>query len=357
MAERGHEVSLLLHRADADRREYLYKRSVNLRVNLDRRRVGLGRGVDLLCRQVGRTLGSVAGSPGYQTWSAVIPENALRAVVRRARPDVVVACSVTRVGWKAMQQDLKRAGVPAVLYIRERSSIPQLAVALPDLLLANARAHADAAAALGHACVVIPSIIDFEAARTESSQKTVLLVNPIPAYGVERALQLARLRPDVPFVLQESWPLPSADMTDLEARARELGNVEIRRFTSDIRQVYADAAVLLVPYAEDNRPRVVAEAQVSGIPVLAVARPSLEEAVGPGGLLVPDDAPAHQWAGALGRLWDEPDTYAVLSQAAYRHSQRAELQPAKIVSEFEAALARLVTDHHGLAPEGTYDRD
>ena len=78
---------------------------------------------------------------------------------------------------------------------------------------------------------------------------------------------------------------------------------------------------MLVPYEDANRPRVVPEAQVSGIPVLARDDPALREAVGAGGILVAPDAEISDWVDGLAQLWDDDETHASCSEAAHEHSQ------------------------------------
>jgi glycosyltransferase involved in cell wall biosynthesis len=118
-------------------------------------------------------------------------------------------------------------------------------------------------------------------------------------------------------------------------------NVEFRPRREPGR-LYEDSRVLLVPYADDNRPRVVLEAQACGIPVLAFDRPGLKEAVGPGGLLVAPTAGPQAWVEPFARLWDDGDEYDRLANAALQHSKRASVQLPRIAEEFEAAVGRRI---------------
>jgi glycosyltransferase involved in cell wall biosynthesis len=88
----------------------------------------------------------------------------------------------------------------------------------------------------------------------------------------------------------------------------------------------------------------VLEAQANGIPVLATDLPALRETVGPGGILVPADAPITAWVEALGTCFDDPDRYRALVAAARAHATRDEVQPERVVARFEAVLAELVGD-------------
>jgi glycosyltransferase involved in cell wall biosynthesis len=88
---------------------------------------------------------------------------------------------------------------------------------------------------------------------------------------------------------------------------------------------------------------VVSEAQLSGIPALAYDDPGFREVVGPGGILVPRDAPMKEWVRALGLLWGDDDEYQRYSQAAVRFVERPEGSPEAIVETVEASLRNAVS--------------
>src|SRR5204862_6869191 len=127
--------------------------------------------------------------------------------------------------------------------------------------------------------------------------------------------------------------------------AAGLPNVEFRPRTTDLGTVYRDARLLFVPHRLDNRPRIVAEAQANGIPVVASNHPGLVEAVGPGGVLVHPDAPDTEWIEAVGRLWDDTALYQRLVDAALGHAARPEIDPEVVTSRFEEAVRQLVARH------------
>jgi glycosyltransferase involved in cell wall biosynthesis len=106
-----------------------------------------------------------------------------------------------------------------------------------------------------------------------------------------------------------------------------------------MRGVYAGTRIMLVPSEwEETWGRVVTEAQVSGIPVLATNYAALPESVGPGGLLVAHDAPLDEWVRALRALWDDQALYENLSQRALEHAARPEAQPQHAAVTFLAGL-------------------
>lgn len=344
LLRQGHEPALLHWRHDRRFTVRIHKRLENLRARAEA--TALHGTVDRVTRLPGRLPSTVAPAQGYPVWSSAVPANALAVVTRRFRPAAVVAASLLRPQWRQILADLRRARIPAVLYLREETALGHLdrARAIPDLLLANSAALADAAARRGHRAVMIPSVVELADALVDSTREVALVVNPLPSYGGERALEIAEGCPEIPFVLQESWRAGAAAESRLSA-GRAPGNVHFRPFVARAREIYRDARVLIVPFPPSqagNRPRAVLEAQANGIPVLASALPGLAEAVGPGGILIAPDAPARSWVEALHALWSDGGLYARLSAAAREHARRPEVHPDRIAALFHQTLAPLI---------------
>jgi glycosyltransferase involved in cell wall biosynthesis len=218
-----------------------------------------------------------------------------------------------------------------------------------NLVVVNAHDHAESAARHGVDAVVVPSLIDAERYRTEPTGEAVVFINPTASKGVETAFRLAARRPDVVFHFRESWHLPAHVARDVAERAANLGNVEFLPSSTDPVEAYRRARLLLAPYEDFGRPRVVPEAQVSGIPVLARDDPALREAVGPGGILIAPHAPVEAWLEGLSTLWDDDDAHARYAAAALRHSRRPEIDADGNAARFVAALVDATRRHRQAA--------
>ena len=202
--------------------------------------------------------------------------------------------------------------VPTALYFRDVEGVQLLndRSVQPNMVFTNVARITELVVAKGWDAPTIPSVVETASYMTQSTRQVVLFINPrSQRKGVDIAWALARARPDVPFVFLEAWRFTPEIRAELERRAGETGNVEVRPSVRELDRIYADARVLFAPY-EDSRPRVVAEAQANGIPVLGARVPALVEAVGPGGLLVDVDVPIDEWAMALATLWDDVVAYA-----------------------------------------------
>jgi glycosyltransferase involved in cell wall biosynthesis len=277
-------------------------------------------------------------------WTTRHLETVASLVFAEFGPDVVVVNSVHARAWAVLRREAHTRRTPIVLYVREHNAVGHIARGeSADLVITNAHSHASAAARLGIEAVVVPSIVDTAQARVETSRSTVLYINPIPSRGLSTAIAIARLRPDLQFVFQESHRLYRGDRRMLARLLRGIDNVTVRPYSEDQAHIYRDAAVLLVPYQVENRPRVVLEAHANGIPVVAADLPGLDECVGEdGGVLVPAGAPPSVWADALGHVLDDVDRYREFVKSARRHAQRDEVDPALLTEQFEAAVETLV---------------
>lgn len=341
LIDRGHEVLVL---ADDGRRapvrRWLYEQLSDLSERVGRRPGGGF--VRWLARMPGRQPELDTSNVWVEAMSPV-PENAAEALVRQFGPDVVVGNSVLRLTWRQVRGVCERRRIATLLYVREVAALNHFSDgARPaDGVLANAASLGRMVAALGHACTLLPSVIDTERTRVESTRTVALMVNPIASHGLELTIRLAEALPEIPFVLQESWPLDRRDWERLAARTVALPNVSLRRSRAPGPDLYRDARVLLVPHRLDNRPRVVAEAQANGIPALASQTDGLEEAVGPGGVLLDMDDFAG-WRTNLQRVWSDGHWYRELVDLASLHSRRPELDPHRVTDEFHSLARRAV---------------
>ncbi len=277
------------------------------------------------------------GYPVFRGWNM----DRAHEAVSRFRPDVVVVQSTHP---EQLLHAFAASGVKLVVYFHEVEEIHHLTALAGRGLLVLANS-AFTARRLREACGldahVVPPLIDPALYVTKTTPSRLLFVNTVPRKGLEIAFALAERRPDIPCDFLLSWILSPERVAELQARATRAGNITLHPPTSDMRPFYATARVLLVPSLwEETWGRVVTEAHVNAIPVLASERGGLPGTTGPGGIIVPADAPIPHWHEALALLWDDATCCAELSRAALAFSARSEIRPATIVDGLVDLLTR-----------------
>ena len=156
----------------------------------------------------------------------------------------------------------------------------------------------------------------------------VMLINASGIKGLSIFVELARRLPNVPFAVVATW----GSLPDTERRTLErLPNVQILNPVSPVDPIYDMTRVLLVPSLwSDPFPRVVNEAMLRGIPVLASDRGGIPEAKHGVPYVLPvtpyasaadyDGPPPPQnvdpWLAALTRLLDDPAHFTEVSNAS-----------------------------------------
>src|ERR1700730_1567850 len=192
--------------------------------------------------------------------------------------------------------------------------------------------------------LILPPLFRREHYATQGAGRMVTFINPVAVKGVDLALEIAALCPEIPFCFVRGWPLGLKELANLKRSIRRLGNVTLHDRTSDMQPVYRQTRILLVPsqWEDETWGRVVTEAQFSGIPAFASKRGGLPEAVGLGGIMLEHDEPAAIWAAAVRELWSDDQLYGNLSRKALDYAARADLNPDHQVSLLIGALERCI---------------
>lgn len=280
-------------------------------------------------------------SLGYLCMRAPSPEKVLGLAASAWNASAIVVQSGTAL--LPMVLASLNTGRPTAVYLHNVEMHQLQGALIPDpslLFLANSSFTAQRWQALcGLRCEVIPPVIRADAYLAGRAGSKVLYVNPTPIKGVELVMALAAQCRELEFLVVESWNLEPNWRNLCRHRAQALGNVQWMGPTDDMREVYAQARVLLMPSVwEESFGRTVVEAQLNGLPVLASDRGALPETVGAGGLTLSPHESTEAWADALRQLLADYDTY---SAAARRHA----LGHAAATPLIVARLLSLLADH------------
>lgn len=246
----------------------------------------------------------------------------------------------------------RRLGVPSIAYLHGlefeggRSDWEGTAESLPfSAYIAISRyAAGRLRAKFGIEAVVIPPVFHPERYRSQGERKFVTFVNPVPEKGVELAIAVAALCPEIPFRFVKGWPLSLRAKASLRFRLALLPNVTLCEWKVDMVSVYAATRVLMAPsqWQAETWGRVASEAQFSGIPVLGSDRGGLPEAIGAGGTVLPHDTPPAIWADELRRLYHDHEYRARKSDAALAHSRRPEIDLDRQVEVYLGVIRRVI---------------
>lgn len=299
---------------------------------------GIGTRLKLKLRRSGHVVDTALGYPVARSW---FPWEHAAEITRRLRPDVVVVQS----GLPArMAHAFRATGVPTLIHFRnvEADDLTGIEPGIADGYIANSRFTAGRLAPVVNAEPdVIPPIFHPERYRVDQPGDAITLVNPHPHKGLDLAIAIARLMPEYPFLFVRTWTASDADARALQQRLDEVPNIQLAGPFSDMRAVYQQTRLLLAPSQwEEAWGRVASEAHFSGIPVLASNRGGLPEAVGPGGTILPHDAPPECWADEIRKFMDEPAFYAEISRRALDYSTRPEISLDAQMSAFIALCQR-----------------
>lgn len=335
LREQGHAVGVLCHPGPRRDALWLYHR-------VARGALGAGRPV----------ADHVLGYPVWRRYD--LDARTLRLVAACFRADAVVVQAERP---SALIADALETGLPVVVYLRD-VELHKLTVAPPRDARIRYIANSGFTAgryreAFGLDPVVLPPLMRPERYRCTSDRRFVTFVNPVPVKGSDIAFALAAARPDIHFFFVAGWPVDAAQEAVRQDRARRLGNITWQRSVQDMRRVYSRTRLLLAPSQwEEAWGRVASEAQMSGIPVLASDRGGLPEAVGPGGLLVPHDAPVEAWLAALSTMLDDAARYEGFCRAAAEHAARPQIAPDRLIAQ----LVDVIAAHVAAARRGSAER-
>ena len=261
---------------------------------------------------------------------------ALEATVREFRPDVIWSQLEGAHEVLALAQ---ARGVKSVLYVHDAEDNPQALRAMAELgcqvVCGSAFLARKVEGVIGRPVAVVYPASDWHFGTQGDAQGFVTMVNAYAVKGLDTLLEVARRMPQERFLLQESWKLGADALAQLNQRLVALPNVRFQHRVPDMRAVYGQTRLLLVPSVwEEGFGMVAVEAQSCGIPVIASARGGLPESVGDGGLLVADYKNPAAWVRAIRKLGTGSARYDEMAAAALAHARRPAFSPAFSAGRF-----------------------
>jgi glycosyltransferase involved in cell wall biosynthesis len=339
LQSRGHQVSVIGARA-RDRRHLAGR----VRQKLAGDRV-------VATRDTGN--GYVTARALYWRVAALLDEE-----VARERPDaVIVLCTQS----EELALVAAERGVPVLIRLVTAECPERLAQAaeaderVAKLLvnpLVKVVSNSNYVAGLAQELLGVSAEIDYpmiklaESVAAERTADCITFVNPRSIKGLDIALAVAGLLPHRRFVFAESFVLSDTERKALDAELARLTNVRFRPYSANLKELYAQTSVLMVPSRlREAFGRVIIEACANGIPVVARSIGGIPEAMGSSGVLLSESDPPERWAAAIEEILAKPERYAELSERARANAAREEFDETQITTRFLG----MVQDHISVA--------
>lgn len=187
---------------------------------------------------------------------------------------------------------------------------------------------------------IIPPLIDFNHVKNlnkiDNDKAYITIINPRKQKGGKIALEIIKRLQNRLFLVVELFDSLKDQGFDFEV----LPNVFMIKRELDIRKVYAQTQVLLVPSKWDECFGMVAvEAQINGIPVIVSNRGALPKVIGSGGIVInhPDDV--DQWILNIEKILTDNKEYDYLSRQAFINAERFDYN--QVIKQYIDVLVNL----------------
>lgn len=293
--------------------------------------------------------------------------NLFRAEITYRRPDMIFLWGGL-VLERLMMKEAREAGIPVVFYLvnegyKDKSVFKDVSVIVTDTE-ATAKLYKERH---GFDCQVIGKFIDPTEFVPQVPRKPdyITFINPSFEKGVSVFMPLAKLAaklcPEVKFLVVQSRGRWAEAMNVLKFKPEDFPNVFVIGHQTDMRPVYASTRALLLPSLwHESGARVIAEAQINGIPILATNTGGSSELIGNGGRVfdianevrekrgevLVTEKDLMPWIEEIKRIWNDQEYYNKLSQLATEISKIHDLSVS--AQRFLKAVAPAVLTSKGI---------
>lgn len=147
-----------------------------------------------------------------------------------------------------------------------------------------------------------------------SNPKFITMINPTISKGARIFEEIASKLPDENFLMVKGWKKP-------EVSNNLPGNVQIVERQYDMRKVYSQTKILLVPSQwEESFGRIIPEAGTNGIPIVASRIGGIPESLGSGGILISQFNNSDAWVSSIKQLLANPLQMERMGANARKHA-------------------------------------
>ncbi len=296
--------------------------------------------------------------------------NLFRQELANRRPDMVFLWG-SLVLERTIMRECRDAGIPVVFYLvnegyRDASVFRDVAVVVTDT-----QSTADLYRQRhGLDCKVIGKFINPALVKSELPRRPdfITFINPSFEKGVSIFMPLARMAakecPEIRFMVVQSRGRWAEALQVLNFKAEDFPNVTVLGHRTDMRPVYASTRALLLPSLwHESGARVIAEAQINGIPVIASRTGGSAEMIGEAGSVIDvseivrqkkteaviSDDELRAWLAEVRRVWHDATYYDTLCRNADARRQEHDIN--RSLDRFMRAVSPAVLRSKGMEPK------
>jgi hypothetical protein len=295
--------------------------------------------------------------------------NLFRQEIRRRRPDMVFMWGGMLLEM-TMMREAREAGIPVIFYLvnggyKNRETFRYVSTVVTDTE-ATARLYKER---LGLDCKVCGKFINPELFKPKVPRRPDFMtyINPSFEKGVSVFMPLAKRAarecPEIKFLVVQARGRWGNALHILKFKPEDFPNVKVIGHQRDMRPVYASTRALLLPSLwHESGARVIAEAQLNGIPILASNTGGSAELVGGGGKVfdIPEDVRENKtkllvteetlrpWIEEIRRIWNNQDYYETLCKQVEKEAEQHDI--GRNTTRFIQAVGPVVLASKGIRP-------
>ncbi|MES2999413.1 MAG: glycosyltransferase family 4 protein [Pseudomonadota bacterium] len=268
-----------------------------------------------------------------------------RAELRERRPDMIILWGGMLLEM-TMMREAREAGIPVVFYLVNGGYNHLETFKYATVIVTDTEATAQLyKERLGLTCHPIGKFIDTSLIKAaERKPEFITFINPSLEKGVNVFMPLAKLAqtelPEAKFLVVQSRGRWGNALKTLGYEATDFPNVKVIGHQKDMRAVYGPTRALLLPSVwHESGARVIPEALLNGIPVLASNSGGSAELVGKAGRIfdLPEivkdkrgeraaDDVVRPWLDEIRKILQDPAHYDQLCAAAQEESGKHDLK-------------------------------
>jgi len=273
---------------------------------------------------------------------------------------------------RTLMREAKEAGIPVVFYLVNPGYKDKTVFNDVSVIITDTHSTADLYKQRhGFSLKVVGKFIDRAAVVPHYPRKPdfITFINPSFEKGVSVFMPLAKLAakecPEIKFLVVQSRGRWGNALQVLKFTPEDFPNVTVIGHQTDMRPVFGNTRALLLPSLwHESGARVIAEAQLNSIPIVASNTGGSAELVGKGGRVfdLPDlvkdkktevhvtEADLRPWLDEIKRLWHDADYYADLCQLVEQEARQHDVL--RNAERFVKAVAPAVLASKGLGLDG-----